>query len=143
MIQCYASRVGVGGVLYQIDDENKERPIAFVSQKLNGAERNYTVTELECLAAIVCIKRSRPFRVITDHSSLQWLMSVRDLSGRLARWSLHLQGFDYAFNCPQYLSLVKTTVDTPLLFSDLLTTANKVYKSDLFRKGIDNEEASL
>lgn len=32
VIQCDASRIGVGGVLYQLDDEGLERPIAFVSQ---------------------------------------------------------------------------------------------------------------
>lgn len=34
IIQCDASRVGVGGVLYQIDDKGRDRPIAYVSQKL-------------------------------------------------------------------------------------------------------------
>ncbi|GBP16026.1 Retrovirus-related Pol polyprotein from transposon 297 [Eumeta japonica] len=101
VIQCDASRIGVGGVLFQVDNENNERPISFVSQKLNRAQRNYTVTELECLAAVVCVKRFRPyiegshFRIITDHSSLKWLMTQKDLSGRLARWSLKLQGFDF------------------------------------------------
>lgn len=33
--------------------------------------------------------------VITDHSSLKWLMSQRDLSGRLVRWSLKLHSFDF------------------------------------------------
>lgn len=100
-IQCDASRVGVGGVLVQRDGEGEEHPIAYVSQKLNKAQRNYTVTELECLAAIVCLKRFRPyveglkFKIITDHSSLRWLMSQKDLSGRLGRWSLKLQSFDF------------------------------------------------
>lgn len=59
------------------------------------------VTELECMAAVVCIKKFRPyieglpFTVITDHSSLRWLMNQKDLNGRLARWSLKLQGFDF------------------------------------------------
>ncbi|GBP06340.1 Transposon Tf2-6 polyprotein [Eumeta japonica] len=102
IIQCDASRVGVGGVLFQYDDEGKEHPIAFVSQKLNKAQRNYTVTELECLAAIICVNKFRPyveglpFRIITDHSSLKWLMSQKDLSGRLARWSLKLQRYDFS-----------------------------------------------
>lgn len=101
IIQCDASRVGVGGVLFQVTDSGEEKPIAFVSQKLNKAQRNYTVTELECLAAVVCVKRFRPyieglpFRIITDHCSLKWLMTQKDLSGRLARWSLKLQRYDF------------------------------------------------
>lgn len=98
-IQCDASTCGVGGVLFQKDDSGNERVLYYHSQKLNSAQRNYTITELECLAAIVCVKKFRPFiemqdfTIITDHASLKWLMSQKDLSGRLARWSLKLQGF--------------------------------------------------
>lgn len=100
-IQCDASSEGIGGVLFQLDDDGNEKPIAYMSKKLNKAQRNYTVTELECLAAVLSIRKFRayvegsPFRVITDHSSLKWLMSLKDLSGRLARWSLELQGYDF------------------------------------------------
>lgn len=101
LIRCDASTSGVGGVLFQEDKNGAERPISFMSQKLNHAQRNYTVTELECLAAILSIKKFRPyiegyrFTLITDHASLKWLMSQKDLSGRLARWSLKLQGYDF------------------------------------------------
>ena len=101
VIQCDASKVGVEGVLFQHDDNGNEHPISYVSQKLNRSQSNYTVTELECLAAVVCVKKFRPyieglpFRIITDHSSLKWLMSQKDLSGRLARWSLQLQRYDF------------------------------------------------
>ena len=100
-IQCDASSVGVGGVLFQLDDENNERPIAFMSAKLNKAQKNYSVTELECYAAVLSVKKFRPyveglpFTIITDHASLKWLMNQKDLSGRLARWSLKLQAFDF------------------------------------------------
>lgn len=101
VIQCDASITGVGSVLYQLDDEGHERPIAFMSKKLNSAQRNYSVTELECLAAMLSVKRFRgyiegmEFKIITDHASLKWLMGQKDLSGRLARWSLKLQGFNF------------------------------------------------
>lgn len=36
------------------------------------------------------------FKVITDHASLKWLMGQRDLCGRLARWILKLQGFNFS-----------------------------------------------
>lgn len=102
VIQCDASTYGVGGVLAQEDEEGIERPIAYFSHKLNRAQRNYSITELECLAAILSIQKFReyveghPFKVITDHASLQWLMRQNDLNGRLARWSLKLQGFDFS-----------------------------------------------
>lgn len=101
VIQCDASMTGVGSVLYQLDGDGNEHPIAFMSRKLNAAQRNYNVTELECLAAVLSVKKFRayiegmPFKIITDHASLKWLMSHKDLSGRLARWSLKLQSFDF------------------------------------------------
>lgn len=102
VIQCDASMTGVGAVLFQLDDDGNEKPIAYMSKKLNTAQRNYTITELECLAAVLSIKKFRgyvegmEFKVITDHASLKWLMDQKDLSGRLARWALKLQGFNFS-----------------------------------------------
>lgn len=88
-------------MLFQLDEEGNERPISYISQKLNAAQKNYTITELECLAAVNSVKKFRPyidgtpFTIITDHMSLKWLMGQKDLSGRLARWSLKLQAYDF------------------------------------------------
>lgn len=101
IVQCDASKYGVGGLLAQCDENGDERPIAFMSHKLNKAQRNYTVTELECLAVVLTIKKFRSyiegheFKVVTDHASLKWLMNQKDLSGRLARWALKLQGYNF------------------------------------------------
>lgn len=100
-IQCDASTVGVGSVLYQIMSDGQEHPIAFHSKKLNSAQKNYSITELECYAAVLSVKHFRayvemmPFTIITDHASLKWLMGQKDLGGRLGRWSLKLQAFDF------------------------------------------------
>lgn len=102
LIQCDASATGVGSVLCQVGDDGHEHPIAFMSKKLNAAQRNYSVTELECYAAVLSVKKFRAyvegmrFTIITDHMSLKWLMSQKELSGRLARWSLKLQAFDFS-----------------------------------------------
>lgn len=75
-----------------------------MSRKLNSSYRNYSVTERECLAAIEAIKKFRcylemqEFEVITDHSSLLWLMRQPDLSGRLARWVFKLQPHKFSIS---------------------------------------------
>lgn len=88
-------------MLFQLDEDGNEKPIYYFSRKLNKAQQKYSVTELECLAAVLSVQKFRPFiegqsfKIITDHSSLKWLMSHKDHSGRLSRWSLKLQAFDF------------------------------------------------
>lgn len=90
----------MGAVLWQ-QDGDKERVIAYMSQKLNSSQQKYQTTERECLAVIVAVEKFRPyiegtsFTVVTDHASLCWLQNLKDPSGRLARWALRLQPYSY------------------------------------------------
>jgi hypothetical protein len=73
--------------LSQKDDKNRERVIVYASRSLSKAERNYGITDKECLAVIWAIKHFEqylgllPFQVVTDHSALKYLQTAKVPSG--------------------------------------------------------------
>ena len=86
VVQTDASDTGIGAVLLQIIN-GQERVSEFASRTLSLAERNYSVSERECLAVIWTIKKIHPyiegyyFLVVTDHSSLRWLHNPTGTQG--------------------------------------------------------------
>ena len=125
----------LGAILWQEDEEGRERPIYYASRQMSPAERNYTATEREALAVIYACKKFRHYllgyEVIfhTDHDALKYLVNKPDLSGRLARWILLLQEFNYTVvvksgksNCnADYLSRQRgpeSSTDLPADFPD-------------------------
>ncbi|GFV09094.1 retrovirus-related Pol polyprotein from transposon gypsy [Trichonephila clavipes] len=90
-----ASSIGVGAVLNQ-----EQRPVVFASRTLSAAERNYAVTERECLALVWALNKFRtylgslPINVITDHAALSYLTTGKNLSNRMIRWALKLAEFN-------------------------------------------------
>ena len=95
-----ASDEGLGYVLGQVQN-GKEVVIGYAGRKLLPAEKNYSVTEREALALVSGIRHFRSylygvhFKVYTDHSAVRWLMQLKEPSGRLARWALLLQQYDF------------------------------------------------
>ncbi|GFW08992.1 retrovirus-related Pol polyprotein from transposon opus [Trichonephila clavipes] len=83
-----ASSIGVGAVLNQ-----GQRPLVYASRTLSAAERNYTVTERECLAVVWALNKFRTYlgsfrSVITDHAALTHLTTDKNLSNRMIKWAL-------------------------------------------------------
>ena len=95
-----ASSTAIGGVLGQIQ-QNKEVVISYGSRQLTKAERNYSAVEREVLAAVWTIKEfypyvyGFPFKLVTDHNPLISLRSLKDVGGRLSRWIMYLQQFNF------------------------------------------------
>jgi hypothetical protein len=101
-----ASTQGIGGVLVQHDDDGRERVVAYYGRALQAAEKNWTVTEIELLAALEAIRNWRPylwgrrFKLVIDHAALRWLHTMKDqVSGgpasRLTRWALKLSEYTF------------------------------------------------
>lgn len=96
-----ASNKGIGGVLSQEDENGQQRPISFISRKLNNAEVKYSTTEQECLAIVWSIAQLRhylvgkEFVIHTDHRPLVWLKNNMDASSRLHRWQTKLQEYRF------------------------------------------------
>ena len=95
-----ASDVGIAGVLSQPVD-GLDCPIGYFSSCLSRAQRNYSVTERECLAIVEAIKHfdmflaGAPFVVHTDHRPLSYLQALKEPRGRLARWMLFLNSYEF------------------------------------------------
>ena len=91
----------VGCCLLQEQEDNTWHPIGYFSRSLTDAERNYSASERECLAVVWGVLMLRPyllgtqFTVRTDYHALRWLLNLTDVSGRLARWRLHLAKNDF------------------------------------------------
>jgi RNase H-like domain found in reverse transcriptase/Reverse transcriptase (RNA-dependent DNA polymerase)/Integrase zinc binding domain/Integrase core domain len=101
-VQTDASTTGLAGIVYQIDpSDNHKRLVGFCSKTLNAAEQRYTITELELFAIVYTLTRFRNiligdrFIIMCDHKALIFLNSCYLVGGRLTRWKLFLQEFDF------------------------------------------------
>ena len=74
-----ASYTGLGFILTQKKADGKEHPIRYGGRKLSPSERNYTITDLECLGIIYAIRKTNQYfgqktlTLITDHKALETL----------------------------------------------------------------------
>ena len=99
-LHCDASGAGIGATL-NVWRGGQERPVAFYSKQLQGAQHHYSATELEGLAMFKSINffahylYGSRFEVVTDHKALVSFLHSRVLNRRLHGWVLQLLDFDF------------------------------------------------
>ena len=99
---CDINNDAVGSALCESTGEKgKDQLIAYASKQLIPAEMNYSTIERECLAMLFSVKKlhhnliCNPVVFFVDHMAIKYLVNKANLSGRLARWILLLEEFDY------------------------------------------------
>jgi len=60
-VELDASNFAMGGVLSIKGEDNKWRPVVYISKSLNKTERNYEIHNKEMLAIICCLEAWRLF----------------------------------------------------------------------------------
>lgn len=101
-IETDASGFATGGILLQQSEDGPWHPVAYLSQSLNEAERNYEIWDREMLAVVRALENWRhyleggpTFEIWTDHKNLESWEKERNLSRRHARWALFFSRFDF------------------------------------------------
>lgn len=157
-IECDASGLGIGGVLMQ-----NGKPMAYYSEKLDGARLNYPIYDKELYALVRVLEVwqhylwPREFIIHSDHESLKYLKSQHTLNKRHAKWVEFIESFPYVIKykkgkdnvvadaLSRKLTLLLTRLDFHVLGLDEI---KEQYASDTFfgpifakcsvEKGIDD-----
>jgi len=101
-IECDASGVGIGAVLMQ-----ERKPIAYFSEKLNGAQLNYSTYDKELYALVRALEvwqhylLPKEFVIHTDHESLKHLKGQGKLNKRHGKWVEFIEQFPFVIKYKQ------------------------------------------
>ena len=95
VVYCDASRMGLGYVLMQND-----KVIAYASRQLKEYEQRYPTHDLELAAVVFALKVWRHYlygekcEIYTDHKSLKYFFTQKDLNMRQRRWLELVKDYD-------------------------------------------------
>ena len=95
-VYCDASRAELGCVLMQ-----SGRVVAYGSRQLKNHEQNYPTHDMEFAPVVFALKiwchylYGEEFEVYSDHKSLKYIFTQRDLNIRQRRWMEFLEDYDF------------------------------------------------
>ena len=96
---CDASKAGLRCVLMQ-----SGRVVAYGSCQLKNHEQNYPTHDMELAAIVFALKILRyylygeQFEMYSDHKSLRYIFTQRDLNMRQRRWMEFLKDYDFTLH---------------------------------------------
>ena len=95
VVYCDASKKGLGCVLMQ-----QGKVVAYASRQLKSHEQNYPTHDLELAAVVFALKVWRHYlygekcEIYTDHKSLKYFFTQKDLNMRQRRWLELVKDYD-------------------------------------------------
>ena len=98
-VYCDASKDGLECVLMQ-----SERVVAYGSRQLKNHERNYHTHDMELATIVFALfiwrhyLYSEQFEVFSDHKSLKYIFTQRDVNLRQHRWMEYLEDYDFTLH---------------------------------------------
>ena len=98
-VYCDASRAGLGCVLMQ-----SGRIVAYGSRQLKNHEQNYPTHDMELAVVVFALKIWRrylygeQFEIYSDHKSLMYIFTQRDLNMRQRRWMKFLKNYEFTLH---------------------------------------------
>ncbi|KAG8499053.1 hypothetical protein CXB51_005455 [Gossypium anomalum] len=117
--ECDASLLGLGCVLMQ-----EGRVVAYASRQLKPHEKNYPTHDLELAAIVFALKIWQHYlfgercHVYSDHKSLKYLMTQRDLNLRQRRWLELLKDYELVIDYhPGKANVAADTLSRKSLFT--------------------------
>lgn len=96
IVTCDASDIGVGVTL-----EQDGRLVEAISRGFDGTQGRWPAIEKEAFAIIFALKKwrhillGRPFSLRTDCKALTWLRQRKNCLGKIGRWNLAIQEFEF------------------------------------------------
>jgi hypothetical protein len=141
-IESDASGVGIGDVLMQ-----NGRPVAYHSEKLDGARLSYPIYDKELFALVRVLEVwqhylwPKEFVIRSDHESLIFLKIQENLNKYHAKWVEFIESYPYVIKCKKVKenvvadalsrknNILLRRIDTHILGLDEI---NDLYPSDPF-----------